>query len=363
MFLRKIKFIGEIIALLVFSLVTLEAFSRVINGNTRSVLPNTTDRYDNPVMLANWQSKVQFSEMPVFEVCTDEFGVRRVACADRSKPIDVLTIGDSQAFGWGMAMTRTFTSIIAQKLSEANNEVPYSPGALAVGGTDIERLSSWSDTLLNRIEHRPKLVILTLNMGNDLDEIYFGRAFSTIINYRHIHQWLVRNSFLMLDYFQLSALLSSEQNLKPPGANPVLFTLSQKELRELSRGIVKKIEQYRTKYQKGSQTQFLVVLLPQDYQVERSQFAKYQPFYSNPKSYSKWYQRAGRAAKRLNTVEHLIELGLQRSHIPYISIRSAIERSGVQPDKIFDRQSHHFNEEGQKFIAAKVLSLVAKQGE
>ena len=333
----------------------LEGGSRLVHGNVRPMLPYVPDEALGPRMPGGFESKVAFSGQP-FSVCTDRFGLRRASC---DAPLDappVLTVGDSQAFGWAMDFGQTFTAQVARRLGEAGNNAA---GAMAAGGADVESLLRWAQDFRRSAGAAPegRLNIVMVNLGNDLDEMYYGRSRGEMPYLRAARDWLTVHSFFMLDFGLLKTRLApSSQWQFPPGANPVVLTLSPKEREHLASATAQAALRLLRALPPARQS--VVVLLPNDYQVARSEFTKYQSYYPSQDQYQGWLRRVDASAAGLDAIEQGVAAELRAAGAAVVVPRQALAQH--DPVKVFDRKSHHLSVEGQQVLAAAIVAEVSR---
>ncbi|WP_158300811.1 hypothetical protein [Chromobacterium sp. ATCC 53434] len=334
----------------------LEGLSRLFHLGKRPMVPFITDQIGNPRMPPLFQATVVFANGAPFHICTDGDGLRTAQCDGAARPPQVLTIGDSQAFGWGMPFSATFTSRLA-------NRLPGTPvaGLMAVAGTEPESLNSWAADY--RAKHpgiKLKLKIICLNLGNDLDEMFFTPANITLPRFKAIREWLSVHSVFMLDFTILKSILAgNEMGYLPPGANPVLFTLDQDERRALAEASVAAIKRLNASAPPAEKT--VVLILPNDYQVAPSEFLKYRRFYPSAEEFDSWEKRIPESRRRLDQMQQSIATALTQSGLIVAMPEPDLAR--FDPKTILDRASHHYNALGNQIIADSILKAInhAKQ--
>lgn len=345
----------EAAAVLLVVVMLLEGVSRLMHGGVRQMLPYVADDSLSPRMPSEFESKVQFSGSPTFTVCTDEYGLRGNQCGFRQAPPRVLTVGDSQAFGWAMDFSESFTTKVAEALGERG---PEAARAMAAGGADVESLLGWVRDYRNHLpspQPPGRLNIVMVNLGNDLDEMYYGRASGQMPLMKAAREWLAVHSYFMLDFNLLKTkLLPSTEWQLPPGTNPVVLALTTTEREKLALGTADAA--LRLVRELPPTEQSVVVLLPNDYQVAKSEFAKYRPFYRTQEQFDGWQKRVDSSVANLNEIEQQIARALQREGVAVVTPRQRL--AAYNPLQIFDRKSHHYTVFGQTVLAASVLEAI-----
>lgn len=344
----------EALAVTLVVVALLEGGSRVVHGNVRQMLPYVADASMSPRMPASFDSQVQFSGSAAFRVCTDRFGLRGSTCEDSGSRPAVLTVGDSQAFGWAMEFGDTFTAEVARGLGERS---PQAARAMAAGGADVESLRGWARDYRAAVgdAHPGRLNIVTVNLGNDLDEMYFGRASGEMPVWRGPREWLTVHSFFMLDFNLLKARFTPGGLFAmPPGANPVIAALSASERQQLALATSKAARRLADALPAARQT--VVLLLPNDTQVAPGEFAKYRGFYPSSQQFEGWQRRVAATAAALNEIEDTVARELRAQGVTVVAPRRLLATH--DPAALFDRQSHHYTRLGQTVLASAILEAV-----
>lgn len=345
----------EAVVVLTGVAVLLEAGSRLLHRGVRPMLPYVVDEAASPRMPALFTSRVQFPGGQAFVVCTDEFGLRGEPCGARAAHPSVLAAGDSQALGWAMAFTDSLAARVAVGLGE---RAPDAARALAAGGADVEGLLGWARDYHDRLPatgQPGRLNIVVVHLGNDLDEMYYGRATGRMPLLQAARNGLATHSYAMLDLHLLRARWSDSAGwTMPPGANPVLLTLSPAQRRALARATARAALRLAHALPPARQT--AVLILPTDYQVARREFDKYRPFYPDPAQFDGWRQRLGAMVAGLDEVERQLADALRDRGVVVVAPREALRRH--DPRLIFDRASHHYTAAGQALLAQAIVDAV-----
>lgn len=335
-------------------LVVLEVCSRALHLGQRPMLPSVTDAEGSSRMPPLLATDISFAGGPAFEVCTDKHGLRRKGCAQSEHLAQsaILTVGDSQAFGWGLQYDETFTSLVATALGAVG---AGGSAIMAAGGADVESLLPWAKELADSAPAPPrKLNILVLNLGNDLDEMYFGRASAVVPTFAGLREFMSVHSFLMLDFTLARQALAGTSWTMPPGANPVLFSLHTDEREQLALATAGAVVRLALALPPAEQT--VVLILPNDYQVAQGEFDKYRHFYADAAQFEQWRTRIGKAAEALDEIEATVRDQLLARGLRVAEPLEALRKADASV--MIDRSSHHFTPAGQKLLAASILQAV-----
>lgn len=348
--IRTAAVVVECLIITILILATLELLSRVVHLGVRPMLPYIADEAQGSRMPASFDSNVRFLGSPAFRVCTDEYGLRKSSCSTGVESTTVLTVGDSQAFGWAMPFEDTFTAHVAKALGE---DAEHNARAMAAGGTDVESLLAWAKDYRSQAPlTRPRLNIIVINFGNDFDEMYFGRSTGRVPFMKAVREWLTVHSFFMLDFNLVkNAWFTISDWQLPPGANPVVLTLRPKERERLA--IATSDAAVRLVRALPEAQKSVVVLLPTDYQVAKGEFTKYRKFYSTQAQFDGWNKRVDEAAAALNEIEQIIAHRLQSKGLSVVAPRTLLATH--DPGALFDRSSHHYTSYGQRVLSQAIL--------
>ncbi len=319
------------------------------------MLPYVADPSMAPRLPSNFSSDIRFGDAAVFEVCTDEYGLRGSICGKRAVEPSVLVVGDSQALGWSMPFGHSVAALVARGRGQG---LPGVARAMASGGADVESLRSWAEEYRERMPRKSstrELNILVLNMGNDLDEMYYGRATGRMPELKALREWLTLNSYAMLDVALLKNQVSGAGDWHlPPGANPVAVALTEEERLDLAEATAEAVIRLSAALPAARQT--MVLVLPTDYQISLGEFEKYRPFYPSSAQFDVWKRRLPAMARGLDDMERHITRSLARAGVQTVSPRALL--AAQDPRHIFDRRSHHYTEAGHRVLAQVLLPAV-----
>jgi hypothetical protein len=353
----------ECLVVLAVVALLLEGMSRIVHLNKRPAIPAVSDPDGALRMPAGFDATIQLAGREPFALCTDAQGLRVADCsaATLAAETDVLVVGDSQALGWGFDFGQTFGALVAAELPGRR-----AGGArlMAAAATDVESLQSWASDYRHH-GHRgqvsgdqqaaaPLLNIVSLNLGNDLDEMFFSRSSVTIPRFRAAREWLAVHSTVMADFTIAKNALFNAEWQSPPGANPVLFALDDAERATLASAAAAAVERLAGALPPARET--VVLLLPNDYQVQPGEFDKYRRFYPQAAQFESWQRRIPQAVARLDALESAIATELQargfRVAVPHEALKA------VDPLALFDRGSHHYSPLGQRILARAILEAL-----
>jgi hypothetical protein len=352
--------------LLVLAVVALllEGMSRIVHLNKRPAIPAISDPDGALRMPAGFDATIQLAGRAPFALCTDGQGLRVADCSAATLAADpeVLVVGDSQALGWGFDFGQTFGALVAAELPGHRSG---SARLMAAAATDVESLRSWAADYRRdgaSVQARakspagqlPLLNIVSLNLGNDLDEMFFSRSSVTVPRFRAAREWLAVHSTVMADFTIAKNALFNAEWQSPPGANPVLFALDDAERATLAKAAAAAVERLAQALPPARDT--VVLLLPNDYQVQPGEFDKYRRFYPQPAQFESWQRRIPQAVARLDALQSAIAAELQahgvRVAVPHEALKAA------DPLALFDRGSHHYSPLGQRILARSILEAL-----
>lgn len=341
------SFLALLIA--VAAIAVLEGASRLVHRGERPLVPvqhlqgTYSSLYPNSVMTAVVPGE------PGVEYVTNAVRARvaSLAAAQATADPDVLVLGDSQAMGWGLP----FEATAGARLAEALTGTANSAQLLASPGVDPETALHSLRAAASQWSSKPQVLVIYVNFGNDLDEVYIARAGHHFSNMTRFNEWLGAWSYAALDIAKLSGAFDLRNKL---GVNEVLFQTTAEERIALSAGIVQAVDETSKVF--GDKTRVVVVVIPNDYQFDVREFAKYEGTYTNKVLYGK-YQGALPAMKADMDAayNHCIE-GLRRLGLNVVDVGALKGRPLKQP--IYDRWSHHLSAYGNELVAAEALRFV-----
>lgn len=346
--------VKRLIFIFAFALVVsllLEGASRLMHFGVRPMLPFVTDNGLAPRLPPHFGSTVRFPGRGDFEVCTDGMGARQATCDASDAPIRTVVAGDSQVLGWGFSFSDTFAARVALHFGASPPQVRV----IAAGGADVESLRPWASDFTKQCGHsRADIKIVAVNLGNDLDEMYFGRATGRIQYLKTAFEWLNSHSYLMLDYTIAKRIFLGEPWGLPPGANPVLFALDDNERTQLALATAEATSRLAAALPESDRS--IVVIFPADYQIDIRQFEKYRKFYPSESQFNAWSAHVPEASRRLDQIESVLRARLAASGLTTISLKEILKGSNI--DILVDSSSHHLTVEGHKMVAQAIVDAL-----
>lgn len=335
-------------------LLSLEGVSRAIHWNARPMIPYVLDDMGLPRMAPDLDISVGLPGHDRFKIVTDSLGAR-VAGPDSvrsNRDGGILVAGDSQALGWGMNFGDTLASILAKKLIRDADRAT----TMAAAGTDPESLLGWAADYRSRHPERQRLLIVMTNLGNDLDEMFFSRGVIELPVAQRLKEWLSVHSFLFLDLALTRNAFVGEEWGVPPGTNPVLFALDTRERQILVSSVASAIESLAHALPPADET--VVVIVPNDYQVNLKEFDKYKAAYREQTAvFDEWHAHAGEASRRLSGIADDLAETLRAKGFKVVDTTEKLKsRDATQ---LFDRHSHHLTALGHQIVANAVSNAVS----
>lgn len=338
---------------IVLAFIVLEGGSRLVHWGVRPMLPNVTDASGASRMPGGLDIRVSFPGGGIFSFCSDRDGLR-IACDPAALPLPprIIAIGDSQTLGWGLNHEQAYGTLVGKAIGIAAGQTR----AIAVAASDVETLRPWAREFKDASHASLDLKLIAINLGNDLDEMFFSRSSSQFPRFKRTSEWLAIHSYFALDFQIVKEALAASRPLFPPGTNPILFALDSAERAELVQAVVASVN--KTANALPASTHTMIVLIPSDYQVAAAEFAKYEKFYPSSAQYARWAEQVAPAAAMLNEIEH--ELGTQLQSRGFLV---SVPRSKLQahpPLEVFDRGSHHLTALGHQIVAESIVGSLPK---
>lgn len=348
------RFLGDFLVAILLACFVLEGGSRLVHWGVRPMLPNVTDASGASLMPGGLDIVVSFSGGGTFEFCSDRDGLRIACGVPVSPPLPrVLAVGDSQTLGWGLNHEQAYGTLVGKAIGFSASQTR----AMAVASSDVETMLPWARDYQNGAHSRPELKLIAINLGNDLDEMFFSRSSSHLPRFKRASEWLAIHSYFVLDFQVVKEALAPSRPLFPPGTNPVLFSLDGAERMELVQAIVASVDKITKALPVSAHT--VIVLIPSDYQVAAAEFTKYEKFYPSSAQYVRWAERVAPAAAMLDEIEQGLGIRL-RSHGFLVSTpRTALQAH--PPVEVFDRSSHHLTALGHRIVADSIVETLQER--
>jgi|UPI00055C77B7 hypothetical protein len=330
----------------------LECGSRLVHLNARPMIPSARGDDGTVKMVPNIAMNVRLPGQSVVKLFTDSSGARVADVENLLPPPTVLVVGDSQALGWGLEFSQTFASKIAARLFGDNRGARI----LAAAATDPESIRPWARILTSRQRTPYRLRIISVNLGNDLDEMVLGRGSISRPALGKVVEWLGTNSILFLDVTLLRFRLFGEPWGIPPGTNPVLFFLKKAEYETMVWAVAEAIVKLSRDLPDGDET--IIVLIPNDTQVDPREIEKYATLYPSASSFEGWRGRANDSAQRLRLIEE--KLNEQLTQRGFVVVEPLFGMQHAPAEKLFYRTSHHLTDEGHSLVADSIINQLKR---
>jgi len=333
-------------------LLVLEWGTRVAYGFAMPALPLRLAS-GIPRLPANVAFEASFLQAP-FErgsrtsYVTDHGGAR-IANTRAARPSarGLLVMGDSQALGYQIRFDQTFAARVARGLSLRDLDVRI----LAAPGVDLETsLAASREYGADKLRGQ-RLAIVVVNLGNDLDELYF----STNVEARSAaREWLMQHSYLAM----LAEMINHRSFVQAsvvPGVPKVLYALLPHERVFLASEAAAIVEDH-TKSLHGFED-VVVVTIPTDLQVAATEFDKYERYFRSAADFAQWRSKAHVMAAQMNAMDDYMVHTLRSAGVRAVSFRDALPAERAA--KVFERTSHHLTEYGHELLATSVLQALS----
>ncbi|MDH4187211.1 MAG: hypothetical protein OEV08_09445, partial [Nitrospira sp.] len=199
----------------------------------------------------------------------------------------------------------------------------------------------------------PGQLIITLNLGNDLDEMYLGGAWYRGTSEHISRKWMIQHSaaFMWLIKWQYERGLTRNMI---PGVNAILRLLGPQERVILAREAVGCITRIRDAV--GS-TPTIVVVLPQDLQLFPDDFRKYAQYFDDPSKFEEWWGKRQQLAQQMQTLEDYLVALLRGRDFKVVTLAEALPADATA-SQVFNRFSHHLTPQAHAWLA----KAIARQG-
>jgi hypothetical protein len=333
----------------------LELVARGIQLNRLPVLPYFYEG-GATVLPGDADLDVWFRGYPPTRYVTDGRGAR---VADRARGAvrprrELLVLGDSQALGYMLDFQETFASRVAARLTGDSGAARILAAPASTPASLVPALRRYAAGGLER----QRLAVVTLNLGNDLDEMYLEARGQLREPAGATRRWLMLHSFLYMDGVLASARLAS-RNETAAGVNPILYLLQPAERVALARATADGLARLVAEVPADRK---LVVVVPQDVQVDPNELQKYQRYYRDAAEWSRWSARRHDVARMMNALEDFIcrELAARGQRVIRLSKLAAARRTGAP---LFADTSHHMTAAAHELIADAIVAALAAEGE
>lgn len=337
----------RIVVYLLFATSALEVTSRFVHWGQMPLIPYYY-RDGMPVLPSSRDLHVRFAKGQSFHVYTDQQGARISSSRIGRKPLEngVLVLGDSQALGYSLRFEETFGSLVSEALLGDADRASI----IGSPASDIEKLCVGAAQFDST--HKPQeLAILTLNLGNDLDEIFLEgerRGMSSPYWYR----FLISHSFAFMDCVLIRQSWQLDSSHSPPGVNRVVFSMDAAERVFLARCLLEKIDALQEQIPFAKRT--VILVLPSDYQVDTREFDKYEKYYDSEDDFEFWKKRIQVAASQMDAIQKYIVNRLEKSGQTVVTLQSVFKDWDSDIPK-FEVGSHHLTAESHEAIARQIM--------
>jgi hypothetical protein len=345
---RRLRTMVRCIVGVALTVAMMELLLRAAHLGRAPLLPYVVGEGGVPSLPAGVDRTVAFWWGKPTRYVVDDWGARvaRPVLAHERRGGGILVVGDSQALGYQIDFPRTFAAKVAEGLTGSVDDarILASPAA----DPEEERLA-----VQRYVVGLPKqwLGIVTLNMSNDLDEMFIGGEGVRGAPRSAVQNALMCHSFLYMDCANLW-----EQYLigdgSAPGVNPILYAMTADERVVLADQAVRLMEETAALI---PAERVIVVIVPNKYQVSVRLFEGFRRYYRSQSEFDRWYAQIPDAADEMNALESYIAARLSADHLPVIRLVGLAKGSKESPGDLFEKTSEHISERGHRLIAEAIL--------
>jgi hypothetical protein len=340
------------------SLLVMEACTRLVQWNARPMLASIRDARGNPRLPANVDMPVKLKGYDRIELATDDQGAR-VADASRSEGSHsggVLVVGDSQVIGWGLPFDQSFGALVARQLGLPVEKT----WLLGAAEEDPESVLGWAQDERRAHGERLRLLLVCVNLGNDFEEMYFGRAVRQMTPTGAGTQWLAKHSLLFVDMALVRHVVDDRRDDSVPlGVNLAMSSLDRDSRHVLVHATVDALVKLISALPPADEA--IVVGIPQDSQIDPGEFEKYRVYYEHQSEFDKYRQMQRIALERLSLADADLSAQLAERGVRYVSLASALKAS-YKSSGYVDRSSHHLLAPAHKVMAAALANAIRRDG-
>ena len=344
--LKLIRWSLAFLLIPVLSAGLLELASRIVHLGKAPLLPYYFDHGAAllPPAVDLWAS---FYGRPANRYTTDAWGARIASprLANDRLQRGVFVVGDSQALGYMSEFEETFASRVAEAILGEPNAARILAAPANHPETYISALDHYAPAGL---EHQ-RLAVVTLNLGNDLDEMYSeGLAWSRERTHP-LSAWLLTHSFAYMDCILIrSHRVRGDDDLI--GVNKILYMLEPDERIILARQAVERLLELIARIPADRQ---VVLIVPSDLQVNPAELEKYRRYYRSAERFEELQQNAAAFAGMMNAVENYIARRLESGGREVVRFsKLASKRASLV---LFDDSSHHLTPTAHEMITRAIL--------
>jgi hypothetical protein len=337
----------------VVAAVLVEGAARLIQWNARPMIPFVIDRLGATRLEANLEMPIRLPQYARTDLVTDDLGARvaSVAARDTERTGGVLFVGDSQILGWGLPFEQTAAALLAGIIG-----VPLAKVAIiAAPAEDPEKEIGWAQDYARLRPQRQRVEVVTLNLGNDLEEIYLTRAGTRFQSSGGLSAWLSHHSLAYIDLALLRGALWGEQGEQHPEVNSAMLRLDGEERSLLATGVATSLERLFDELPPADRR--IVMVTPQDSQVRIQEFDKYRRFYPDEADFRLHKAAQEIAVKRLEEIQRTVSAHLRAANLTVVLLEPALREIWGKAD-IIDTHSHHLMAAGQEIAARAVAAAM-----
>jgi len=353
----RLKLLSTIAADIVFLAIVLaaaalflEVLARVVQRNSRPMIPFVLDDLGGPRLSPDLDLPVRLAHYDRMQLTTDALGARVAdpAARNASRAGGILFVGDSQVLGWGLSFADTAAARLAQRIRMSADRVTI----LAAPSQDPERELHWAREYARAHPQRQHIEVVALNMGNDLDEIYLGRVGMRFPSGGSLTFWLSRHSVAFLDFSLLRHSLAQRKRDEHQEVNYAMLLLNDAERALLAECVAQSLDTLLKALPPADER--LILIIPQDTQIALSQFRKYRSLYRTESDYALHEAAQRRAVQRLEALQSDIAERVKVLGLSVVVTEPAL-RAALGKPNLIDTHSHHLMAQGQD-ITAQVLA-------
>lgn len=326
----------------------------MVNSGYLPIIPYTIER-GVPTLPASVAFDVQFADDYPVRYATDENGFRiseQETGAKRSPKVFVA--GDSQVLGYGFAFSQTFAAIVADSMYGGADRAAI----LGPPGMDPEILQYAIGADKQAALADTPLAIVSLNLGNDLDEIFTGGSWYRGIDQPQVQGWLLRNSVAYMTYVQRSYAKALDRTLVP-GVNRIFYITSPEERVLLARETA---DLLISAAKSIAARRVIVLIVPQDIQAFPRDFGKYRRYYADADEFARWEARIPDISSGLRVLEAYIASRMEDAGLSVVRVSGLLPANG-NPALYFSRTSHHLTPVTHRLIAKELLSRMHSEAQ
>jgi len=331
--------------------VLLELAARAIQRNSRPSIPSVLDSFGGTRLEKELDLPVKLPHYARMQLTTDATGARIADVAARSadRSDGILFVGDAQILGWGLSFSETAAARLARRVHVPLERVAI----LAADLQDPERELSWARDYSRARPQRQRIEVVALNLGNDLDEMYMGRANDHLPSGGSVTSWLSHHSVAFLDFDMLRLALESRQKDAHVEVNYSMLLLSDTERAILAEGVAASLDRLVRALPPADQRAILII--PQDSQVAASEFLKYRSLYRTDSEFALHQSAQREAVRHLDAFQTDVIARLKsKLSIPVVVLEPAL-RAALKRPNLIDARSQQLMTAGQE-VAAQALA-------